>query len=101
MIGNPVQSSTVSHGPLVAPPFRSFDNQRFASAGKNAIMSGRSPQTNQSPGYRVCCGLWNPGHVRRDCPSRSRALPNQQSEGNAANRNSMQMQDKARVYILR
>ena len=32
--GNPVQSSTVSRGPLVAPPpFRSFDNRRFASSG--------------------------------------------------------------------
>ena len=50
-MGNPVQSSTVSRDPLVAPPpFRSFDNRRFASAGENAMMSGRPPQMNQSPG---------------------------------------------------
>jgi len=100
VMGNPVQSSTVSRGPLVAPPpFRSFDNRRFASAGENAMMSGRPPQMNQSPGYLVCwdCGI--PGHVRRDCPSRSRAPPNQQSQWNTANRHSRRMQDKARVYI--
>jgi len=58
-MGNPVQSSTISHGPLVAPPFRSFDNRIFASVGENATMSGRPPQMNQSPGYPVCwdCGI--------------------------------------------
>jgi len=54
VMGNPVQSSTVSRGPLVAPPFGSFDNRRFASAGENATMPGRPPQINQSPGYLVC-----------------------------------------------
>jgi len=100
VMGNPVQSSTVSHGPSVAPPpFRSFDNRRFASTGENAMMSGRPPQMNQSPGYLVCwdCGI--PGHVRRDCPGRSRAPPIQQSQGNTANRHSKKIQDKARVYI--
>jgi len=99
VMGNPVQSSTVSRGPLVAPPpFRSFDNRRFASAGENTMMPGRPPQINQSPGYLVCwdCGI--AGHVRRDCPGRSRAPPNQQSQGNTANRHSRKMQDKARVY---
>jgi len=52
VMGNPVQSSTVSRGPLVAsPPFRSFDNRRYASVGENAMMTGRPPQMNQSPGY--------------------------------------------------
>ena len=37
--------------------------------------------------------------MRRDCPSRSRAPPDQQSQGNIANRHSRKMQDKARVYI--
>jgi len=66
VMGNPGQSSTVSRGPLAAPPpFRSLDNRRFASAGETAMMSGRPPQMNQSPGYLVCwdCGI--PGHVRR------------------------------------
>jgi len=97
---NPVQSSTVSRGPLVAsPPFQSFDNRRFASAGENAMMSARPPQMSQSPGYLVCwdCGI--PGHVRRDCPGRSRAPPNHKSQGNTANRHSRKMQDKTRVYI--
>jgi len=98
-LGNPVQSSTISRGPLVAPPFRSFDNRIFASAGENAMMSRRPPQMNQSPGYLVCWACGIPGHVRRDCPSRSRAPPSQQSQGNTANRHSRRMQDKARVYI--
>ena len=60
VMGNPVQSSTVFRGPLVAPsPFRSFDNRRLASAGENAMMSGSPPQMNQSSGYLVCwdCGI--------------------------------------------
>ena len=100
VMGNPVQSSTVSRGPLVAPPpFRSFDNQRFTLAGENAMMSGRPQQMNQSPGYLVCwdCGI--PRHVRRDCSSISRAPPNQQSQRNTANRHSRKIQNKARVYI--
>jgi len=102
-MGNPVQASTVSRGPLVAsPPFRSFDYRKFASARENAMMSGSPlspPQMNQSPGYLVCwdCGI--PRHVRRDCPSRSRAPPIQQSQGNTANRHSRKMKGKARVYI--
>jgi len=99
VMGNPVQSSTVSRGPLVAPPFRSFDNRIFASAGENAMMSGRPPQMNQSPGYLVCWDSGISGHARRDCPSISRAPPNQQSQGNTANRHSRKVQDKARVYI--
>ena len=79
---------------MVALPFRSFDNRRFASAEENAIMSGRPPQMNQSPGYLACWDRGIPGHVRRDCPSRSRVPPNQQSQGN-----TRKMQDKARVYI--
>jgi len=53
----------------------------------------------QSQVYLVCwdCGI--PGHMRRDCLSRSRAPPNQQSRENTANRHSRKMQDNARVYI--
>jgi len=67
VMGNPVQSSTVSRGPLVAPPlFRSFDNRRFATAGENAMMPGGGTADESFPRIPCMLGLRNP----RTCETR-------------------------------
>ena len=64
-MGNPVQSSTVSRGPLVAPPFRSFDIGDSLRRGKRD--DARKATADESVSWIPCMlGLRNP----RTCETR-------------------------------